>query len=1023
MTNSKRRWPVLLLSALITTSCTSSTGDDGGPPGGHGGMLAGQVVLAGPVANATVTVSQVSIDDASASIVADAGTATTDATGRFEVDVGELNGLFLIEAAGGEYTEPESGELIELDRTASIRTFQHLDLFASRTDALVSPIGHLTEAMARGYLAAGRSPDIDDALATVKPHLDAHFGNVDWERAAPAALDAPAASPTEPVRAAFVLGAWTVLAEDLAVVAEASRQEVNSYALMVRWAEDLANGPFDASADAGAFDGNDANARGGGLQVGACPPVDPGCTAPSGCALGACRALCDLYAGTPRALLGGEMVKLMRSGRNHTGLSDLDLLPVANAISDNADPFLFGGTCSDELDQLPPTLMFDGVTPAEGAYVRHAITVHVVAVDDTDLSPVAGFLAPLADMDGDPSNSIAEATIDTTAGPDGPFTVVATATDRSNNMAMAMRSFAVDNTPPSITVASTGFLVDGSQWWSDAAAPNIGGTVNDAAPVTVRARIGATPIATAIVTGTTWSLTIPTGAIAAIGDDVVFEATDAAGNTRQVVQRLRIDSTPPTLVVNASPVKTETADAVTFPAGPYDFVVTHVHGGTTYDLATTAGCPSVAKYAHLLFPSPPYTAENGGPTGGKNPIQYNLTASDDGIGLDLAGSQYRVIQDATGAVVQSWTAMPAGTSLGDATDYAVPLYGGITALTTTEGQYTVELRVRDRFGRTSSTSRCWTHQLLAPPLKASTPVTAATAGMSRLGLSSTTLAAPSGSLVDDVAAKLLNDDSPGAALTELTVWNGTELPVYLTTTLTPASTVTVQQSFVLRNAKYNVTAPSGNTNCATNPSACTAPASQATYTSPLSAATPVAVSMSIRVYAVASDGSLGAELLPCSAAAGCATAGTTYEFLLPGRDPSALHNQPPKRYLIATMSGRIPALRPVDTAHMANPPFLDTSVSSPAVEITGIVGSSSTGCTTITTVIVNGIETERCSERASVRPYRASTQLKLTTSGTTTTSYGSAATTALATRTVVNNGVLAAGYVWNTLEGALPPSY
>jgi hypothetical protein len=1000
----------LLLGTALTLAAACTAADDQ-PPDPTNGTLAGRVVLTSPVANATVTVSQIDLTSPTGEIRAVAGTATTDATGAFSVELGELNGLFLVESAGGEYTEPASGERIALDPSATIRSLQQVELFAGRADALVGPIGHLTEAMARGYLAHGDAQRLDDALAAVKPHLDAHFGDVDWERTALADLSQPATSPTEPVRASLVLGAWALLATDLAVAAEASPQEINSYTLLSRWAEDLAAGPF---AGEGAFDGNDGNARATGLQVGACAPTAPECAIPAGCSLGACRTLCDLYSGTPRAIFAGELMKLVRAPDNGTGLGEAALMPIALALSERTDALLFGSACTESLDNLPPTLLFDE-GPAEGAYVRGSFAVRAIAIDDTDPSPVAGFAAPFADTDGDPANSIARTTIDTTDLADGALVIVATANDRSENAATAMRGFSIDNTAPSLSVSSDGFHVEtqGGQsiWWTPTSTPVLAGTVADAAPVQVRAYIAGNPIATATVNGSSWSLSIPDGGLAFGGSDVTIQARDAAGNTRDIVQHLRADTTPPIFVVEESTVRDETGDAISFPSGGVDFTTRHVHNGAAIDLSVDGGCPVVTKHVTLTDAVTPYITEDNGAVAGRNPIRYAVAASDDGIGVEAA--EYRVIH-ANGTVVRAWTAMPAGTQVGNTIDYTV-LLDGIAALRATEGEYTIEWRIRDRFDRTTTDSRCWTHRLLAPAVKTTAPVSAASGIMSALGLSATGL---SGTASSNVATKLLNDDSLGASLVEMTAWNGSELPSYLTVNLTAATTFTVQQSFVLRNAKYNVTTVSQT--C--TGTVCDEPSTaQASYTSPLSSPTAIVPTMTIRVWSVNADGSRGPELQPCTPAAGCATSGTTFEYLLPGRDGGG--NQPAKRYLVATMSGRIPALRPVDAGHGASAPFADTTVSSPAFQIAGLAGLSSTGCTQITEVIVGGQEIERCTQRASVRPYRASTQMRVTTNGATTATYSTAATSALAPRALGPSGSLGSGYVWSTFEDPLPPSY
>ncbi len=117
-----------LMAALLAATLAACGGDDGPGPTDQSGRLEGQVVIAGteagagPLVGATVTISQIDENSPTGAVRTVAGTVTTDAGGRYGLDVGLLNGLFLVEAAGGSYVEPASGETIALDAAASIRT-------------------------------------------------------------------------------------------------------------------------------------------------------------------------------------------------------------------------------------------------------------------------------------------------------------------------------------------------------------------------------------------------------------------------------------------------------------------------------------------------------------------------------------------------------------------------------------------------------------------------------------------------------------------------------------------------------------------------------------------------------------------------------------------------------------------------------------------------------------------------------------------------------------------------------------
>jgi len=143
----------------------------------------------------------------------------------------------------------------------------------------VSPIGHLIDAWAWAKLETlgDMRAAVDDATA----HLAKHFGNAEWGLLKLHDLGTPATSPTAPVRAAFVHGALSYLAKDIAAAAGASVQQINVYTLLQRWTADLVH---IGGVDPAGFDGNDGNDRalGSGLQVGECAPVEP-CAARRAC--------------------------------------------------------------------------------------------------------------------------------------------------------------------------------------------------------------------------------------------------------------------------------------------------------------------------------------------------------------------------------------------------------------------------------------------------------------------------------------------------------------------------------------------------------------------------------------------------------------------------------------------------------------------------------------------------------------------------------------------------------------------
>ena len=165
------------------------------------------------------------------------------------------------------------------------------------------------------------------------------------------------------------------------------------------------------------------------------------------------------------------MTKVIRDpGVNQTGLDINDTLAVAQSMANNVDDDLFGDACIETLDRLPPMLRWDVGSALEGAVVAGSVTLQASATDDTDPNPRAEILDH-PDADGDPTNNVARAEVDTTLHPDGGLVVVARATDIAGNVAMISRALVVDNTAPVVELEPTGFYVSGTTWWTAAAGP------------------------------------------------------------------------------------------------------------------------------------------------------------------------------------------------------------------------------------------------------------------------------------------------------------------------------------------------------------------------------------------------------------------------------------------------------------------------------------------------------------------------------------------------------------------------
>lgn len=970
-------------------------------PSDRTATMAGRVIVSGPLRDARVSIDQLHVDDNIGGVREHVGDTATDADGRYHLgELGTLNGLFLVTASGGNFTDLVSGETVALDPSEQVRTLVEVELFETRTGALVSPIGHLVESLARARLADGVHANLYEARGVAAEHVHAHYGGLDWQRIDPAALNQPAPSATDPVRAALIADALSILTDEIATAAGASHQEVNAYSLMVAWAADL---------EAGTFDGNDGNdrAHGSGLQLGECAAVPVDCVIrppPPACSLGACRAACDLYAGSPRGALSGALLKLVRSPFNQTGITDEAILPLARAMADNADPVLFGDACRDSLDRTAPTLIFETPTPADGVHVRGSISVRIRAVDDIDPAPDLAWLGGLNDSDGDPTNAVATAEISTTSVADGPLLVGAESVDTAGNATEAGRMFVVDNTAPVLTIDPAGFFVAGADWWTMTDGAMIAGTISESNLDRVSVYVGASAIGDAAIAGNSWMIQLPPGIIpATIGEDVRVVAADRAGNSVQIVQRVKLDTSPPAVEMISTTVRDEGPDRLTFSESVDSFGFrmydpTHSHIGTAVTLGPPTACdmsaPTVRKYAYLTDEaSPPYVMETGGGgAGGRNPIHWRTAVTDSGVGLDLSASEYQVRDVTSNSIVLSWRSLSSGTIIPGGRDYTIPIYRNgtswpsIPAVGTDEHTFEITIRARDLLGRSSTVARCWNQRLLASPVYIGPVSGAATTGnYGRYGFAQLSLAdtvAP----IDPVSTLLLNEPGPGVGLMQFPVFNITTEPVWMAFDFRVPTAVTYQRDDIRdrwgETSRTTVNVDCGRVVVDAGPPVVTEP----NYALPGCnvAATPgggagvsgsasgtVSANYTIRVFEEVGP---AGELVPCLSCAPVTMPINGIERVmvqLPPRGPPLPVAQPPRKFWVQPGIRSISEFWPPN----ASPPFTEISFVGGAV-VTGHALETRTGCSNFVAPATS-TGTWRCTRQSVVTRYRALTRGQL----------------------------------------------
>jgi hypothetical protein len=601
--------------------------------------------------------------------------------------------------------------------------------------------------------------------------------------------------------------------------------------------------------------------------------------------------MCDLYANTYRNEIADSISKFIGPKAsptvwNRTTLGSEDARALLDGIARNVDTELFSEACVETQHRAPPSVLWE-VSPPDGALAGGLLTLRVHAVDvDGNKLPTVAF-RDYPDSDGDPKNDVATTAIDTrsvTIGSDDTLPVVVIATGAAGNMTTSTRTFQIDNKPPSVTLDSTGLFVDANNvWWTATPGPTLHGTVSDMHQGMVQVEIGGVVVATAVINGNNWTAELPPDALSAADNDVTIVATDAAGNVATKIQTIRLDTTPPAISVDPSPVFDETISTFN-PVDNAGFFMEHVPHGNPVDLATTGTCPTVAKHAQLLFaPNSDGSHAVLGSSGALNPLRINVVVSDDGVGLKPNSLQYRVLlhDGDSETEVFPWAAMPPASG----SSHPIQLFrDAIPQLTSTNGEYHLQLQATDQFGRQTTAERCWNHIILAPPLL---ETSSSSGGEKATGFQRalwSTRLNPGMGETGDFAEKFLNGNAAGAAVWRTRFKNYLGLDVYVKVQIPiPAGgfSASVSRRFQIMNSLTNFRAIQHPQLCINGD--CMVQSSQVLYDSDTTT-TQTGLRFQGHLFAMIGN-ETGAEIAICP---GCTSDDTTqtYVFKIPARSAS-----------------------------------------------------------------------------------------------------------------------------------------
>jgi hypothetical protein len=331
----------LALAGACGVSCLSPLSD---------GVLTGTVMLGAPVSGAEVRVWRLHLDGQRRDREPIAE-ATTDAAGRFRVELGAAFGNLLVEATGGQARELWAAEPIDLDRGSNAgsmpgdRLVAVLPLYVpvAEREIVVSPFTTVAAALAERRLVAGEESVYHEAMQRAQAMLGEHLGRIDITDTPVHPIGEPASQLTARVRHGLVLGALSLLAGRMADAAGASVRSINTMVLTRALVAD-------ASTETPLLDGIGPE---GPIELGQCQPR-PDCPD--------CRPLCRLSADTLRIDLAETLAfHLVGSMVDGTGLLFGDVASLADDIAAGVEPLLFGdvapGAIRDDQGPLILSLM------------------------------------------------------------------------------------------------------------------------------------------------------------------------------------------------------------------------------------------------------------------------------------------------------------------------------------------------------------------------------------------------------------------------------------------------------------------------------------------------------------------------------------------------------------------------------------------------------------------------------------------------------------------------------------------
>lgn len=556
------------------------------------------------------------------------------------------------------------------DTTAVEAVVDDVELGRGRSSVQVTPVTHLVVAYTEHLIGRGQSSD--EALATSRRLLYAHFGRLDHGRLAPEDILATKPSRvTDPVVVGMLLVGFDHLAAELA--AANNETLLTAWVLMSALERDVrADGVFDGRADGAAVQAS--TVRLDGLTL--------------------------------RTDYGRAILSWLRSEANETGLTADDFAALADAIGSNRSEIFPDEEPPPVDDEGPMVTYFEFRTERDGEVLdrdeplRGAWHIEARAEDRSGVEAFGVEIVEAPDFDFG-ARIVDDATYKRWAFDsaelrrDGRFTIRLVVTDALGNATVVDRVFVADNTPPTSTFTAAGVVATGMV--------RVVGTSTDAIGpierIVVEGGAGRVEVEDPELGVYDVELNVPCGAIIPI----VVRATDAAGNEGLDSVDVRCDDVSPTLVVQPTTFRQEVDLEAIYSSDGTSIGYQWTAAQTTVTLDDSGAPITLAKY---------FTRFDGFAPN----LPTLVWTANDAAGAHVSSYRYLV----NGTEHRPWTEVtPANVSPGQSL-YELALSYQTLSARLGEGReadvHKVELRAVDEAGNTTTRAVEFNVELLSPPV-------------------------------------------------------------------------------------------------------------------------------------------------------------------------------------------------------------------------------------------------------------------------------------------------------------------